>query len=136
MNNNTASVSMQPTESVGDLHELAYTQGIRKRIIEELTKGALPDDKDTRSFLVKSLDGMDKAAIAKVRVKIEASSSTAQQETADLMAKILLKSHARLHTSHSISQGPVELDDSFILTDMVPGEMEQGVQTLNSGIFE
>jgi hypothetical protein len=118
-----------------DLPELAYTQNIRKQIIEKLTiNNTVPDDKDMQSFLIKALDGMDRSAVAKAKVKIESSSAAAQQDTADLMAMILLKTHAGIHAPRGEPRASVELDNSYILLDTVPGEMEQGTQTLTDSL--
>jgi hypothetical protein len=109
---------------------IKFTQGVRKRIIDEmLAQPTLPSDKDDRNFLMSALDGMDRVTVAKARIKNDESVIKNQERAADLIGEVLKS----VRTSSLINLNPVEriMEVDYEVVDVVPGEMEHGIQSLN-----
>ena len=59
------------TPVMDDDQILDYTQGKRVEIVKALTKQEIPTDPETARILLQTLDGMDRGALGRKRLKIE-----------------------------------------------------------------
>jgi hypothetical protein len=107
---------------------LHYTQGQRKTIVERLMK--MEHDKlegSDKTMLLMALDGMDRSALGRKRLKTDENVAASQVAVAGLIAKVLatpgaLQAHQLLDglTSRPIPQLPAEIPEPTL----VPGEMD------------
>lgn len=80
----------QVAEVVNDDQVLDYTQGIRRQLIGHLTKdGKMPADLKEQSMLLQTLDGMDRVALGRKRIKVEEKANNNQAAMAGLVAHML-----------------------------------------------
>lgn len=83
-------MSSQAIEKISIDDEL-LTWGVeqRKDFIRKMMKadGSLPDDPKERALVLKALDGIDKTAVSRKRLKIEDKAATSNAETAKLIAE-------------------------------------------------
>lgn len=113
--------------------DLSYTRAIRKRVVAALIAEKLPESDEDRKYLATMLDGIDRSALAKSKIKIEDNNSKNQEHVAALVAQVLSKVNNRdLHTSTGVSNPNrvLQLDYTSNLT-FVDGEMETGVKNLD-----
>ena len=74
---------------------LAFTHSKRKIIIDHMLKGGVPEDPALTKVILSALDGMDKAALTRKRIKVEEKQSNNQEQAAALIAKLLVASSDR-----------------------------------------
>lgn len=110
-----------------DQMRLENNLSIRSQLIASLVAdGKTPDDRSTREFLVSLLDGMDRTILARAKVKNDANSVNAQNNTAAVIAQVLSK----ISPKDIINQtSDKRLDSSIQILDIVPGEMDEGINT-------
>lgn len=110
--------------SAVDNESLEYTQSIRKNLVAKFLKDEnVHNDVDGCSLLLKTLDGIDKVALGRSKIKASASASAAAAANASLMAEILKQVNPHtgdLKFNASVPTLPTEIK----LTDAVPGELE------------
>jgi hypothetical protein len=87
-------MSEQAVEVVGrqdpDEQILEYTQGIRKQIVTELVKkNENLQDPDCINTISKVLDGMDRQALGKMKIRVEEKQATNQEGMAANIAELL-----------------------------------------------
>ncbi len=113
--------------SLEDKRKLNLTASIRENIITETTKNGIPQDKDTQSFLIKALDGLDTNTLSQAKLKIDKKNKDENEKIAGLVTEFLMRSTSKpLNPEEKREQAP-ELPDSFIINDPVPGEKDIGV---------
>ena len=111
---------------------LDTTQEIRKRIVKELSECKTPETKDDRAFLIAMLDGMDRNALSRTRLKQESDSAKVQQRAAAVLSGILTKMNKNDFISQSTGKRD-EPDKDFErpVLDMNEGEDFIGVEELS-----
>jgi hypothetical protein len=104
---------------------LEKTNRIREQIVDDLIVDGLPKTEEDRSFLMESLNGLDRQIISKARIKNDEKSNN----TASLISQILLKTSRTVmsNTHTTIPELPSELE----LSEIVPGAMDIGVINLS-----
>jgi hypothetical protein len=120
---------------------LAYTQGLRRRIIDERISEGIPSDDDGVTLLLKAMKDMDQTAIQDRRNNIEEDNTNNAREVATTMKEFLSLQRnedpfKRTSTgelpSHAIPQiDPKRLGD-FTL---VEGEKEIGILQEGADVF-
>lgn len=68
--------------------DLGYTRDIRKKLADSLTKTGMPTDIKEQSILLQTLDGIDRAALGKLRIKSDEGISSAQTAAASILATL------------------------------------------------
>ena len=118
--------------SLDDQRKLNLTASIRENIISEITKGGkVPDDKDTQSFLIKALDGLDNNTLRQAKLRVDKDKNDGTEATANLITEFLLRFNDNPVKSSDITNNTTrELDSSFVLTDKVLGETDIGTTNL------
>lgn len=104
----------------------------RKDFIQKMMKadGSLPDDPKERALVLKALDGIDKTAVSRKRLKIEDKAATNAAETAKLLSQFYEK--VAVQNPFTIDQNMQEvparaapkLPDNVPEVDTVDGEMD------------
>ncbi len=113
--------------------DLDYTRSLRLKIIEDLTQEKLPSDKDDRAFLLAAIDGIDRAALNRAKLKTEESSVKLQEQTAGIIANVLNKIN-----KNSLHQGTKTnriLDVEYDGLTIVEGETDIGLHSLSFDEF-
>lgn len=123
---------MSSSMDIQDQALLNLTLKTRETIVKELTKNGLPADQENRDFLMKAMDGLDRAVIAKTKLKIEDKAAQNQANTARLISDILKRSQSRNTLVRNDS--PI-LDDVYTVEDKIHGEDAIGVSTLTYDEF-
>lgn len=110
-----------------DIVRLEDTQQLRLRIVKELTKDGIPDNKDDRHFLLEAMKDIDKSVYTKTRIKVSNKAADEQKSSNAIIAE-LLKRHT-VTPSNVVGVIPV-LDAHHRVTDSVDGETTIGVENL------
>lgn len=75
-----------------DDETLDYTQVMRRKLIDDMTKGnKMPEDTKDRMTFLAALDGMDRNALGKKKIKVDDKQATANSDTAAIIAEIYKK---------------------------------------------
>ena len=109
-----------------ELNDLEYTKSIRKQLVSHLTnRGEMPEETKQQMILLSALDGIDRAALGKMKIKSDAGASTAAN-AALMLAAIFndprVKSIGRVETS---DREPPALDNSIKPLNLVEGELDE-----------
>lgn len=134
------SQEVQPVQTEDDV--LIYTRGIRKKIVDELTKGkSVPSDPADRNLLVSLLNGLDQQAIGIKRIKVDenqnAEAALAMAVAAQVMTAMARNRKNGQANSPAITaprETPV-LGPEVPVPDFVPGEKEISPPALNYETF-
>lgn len=112
--------------SAADNDTLEYTQSIRRKLASDLIKNEkIHEDPEASATLLKTLDGLDKVALgrSKIKASIKASESNITSATAIIELLKQVNPHTGKITGDS-DLAPKELPSDMRLTDAVPGELE------------
>ena len=104
---------------------LAYTQNKLQQIANQLLADCkLPDDPKIAKLALDVLDGMDRAALGRKRIKVEEQANKSQEHAAGLIAEILQKVGNNRHPSLTIDvyAEPPRLGDDIPHPELVDGE--------------
>lgn len=116
--------------SLEDKRKLNLTASIREQIITFTTQKGIPKDKDTQNFLIKALDGLDANTLSQAKLKIDKNNKDQNEMAVALVGEFLMRSTGRIIETNTKRETIPELDDNFILTDVVPGEKDIGTVEL------
>jgi len=116
--------------SLEDKRKLNLTASIREQIITFTTQKGIPEDKDTQNFLIKALDGLDTNTLSQAKLKIDKNNKDQNEMAVALVGEFLMRSTGRIIETNTKRETIPELDDNFILTDVVPGEKDIGTVEL------
>lgn len=116
--------------SLEDKRKLNLTASIREQIITFTTQKGIPEDKDTQNFLIKALDGLDANTLSQAKLKIDKNNKDQNEMAVALVGEFLMRSTGRIIETNTKRETIPELDDNFILTDVVPGEKDIGTVEL------
>jgi hypothetical protein len=118
---------------------LTYTQKQRQKIVERLMK--LEHDKlegSDKTMLLMALDGMDRSALGRKRLKSDENISASQAAVAGLIAKVLATPGALQAgmmidgiTTRPVPQLPADIPEP----DLVPGELDSGAPQMSYDTF-
>lgn len=120
---------------------LALTQGIRVGIVRTLTTkaaitGGLPGDSEDRDALFKSLEGLDKSALTRKRIKADQEQATGVTHAVGLISQLLRQ--AKSNYGNTIDDATREIP---VLGNQVPepvlvqGELDQAPAQLDYDSF-
>lgn len=137
-----------PTDgaAMSDEQIVSYTQGVRKRMVDEMTTSGIPSDKGDRMVLLAALGDMDRTAVAKMKI-----GSKERQGQADREAALIAE---RLRAQYGskppfLAKAPEDDDDGIIdgeysevkipqldttdlpALELKPGETDVGISTMN-----
>lgn len=113
-----------------DKRKLNLTASVRENIIVTLTKdGKIPQDKDSQTLLIKALDGLDNNTLNQAKLKVDKDKNDSNQAVADTITNFLLRYQGEPVKSGE-KNDQFELDSSYTLNDIVPGETSTGTISL------
>lgn len=112
--------------SLEDKRKLNLTASVRENIITELTKKGVPDDKDSQTFLIKALDGLDTNTLSQAKLKIDKSNKDANDQITNMVTEFLMRTTGKAQPSEEKRKDIPELSESFVIQDAVPGESDIG----------
>lgn len=119
-----------------DDNDLDYTRQARMKLIASMTNGGMPSDNKDRQTLLAALDGMDRAALAKKRIKSEEGISSSKALAAETIAQIFMDARLKSITSPTMNElGQIPLlRNDLPVPDLVDGELETNpsVETYDS----
>lgn len=98
---------------------------LRKRMINDLIKERLPNNTDDRMYAIALMDGSDRAALGKLKISILDNQNKIDEQHASHVSEVLKRHRS---TSSRVMRERV-LNNDFVITDPVSGEMEQGIST-------
>ncbi len=105
--------------------DLEYTKTIRKQLVSHITKdNKMPEETKQQLVLLQALDGIDRAALSKLKIKSDEGASTAQN-AALLLAAIF--NDPRTKTIGLVTDSkrvPPEFDINIAPTILVEGELD------------
>lgn len=126
-------MSSDTSISQADEESLQFTQSIRNRLIKEMTKEGIPQDKDSRYLLISALDSMDGSILKKAKIVSEDKKNKASSAIAQSIAQVLLQNRK------SRQQLPVlevpELPSTVGDPTLVPGETDIGIHDIDYKTF-
>lgn len=110
---------------------LKHTQNIRKRLVNDITKGGLemPTDKDDRQTLLTTLQNMDQQALSNKRIGVASDAVDADKAAAEAL-KVISKNFGNLDPfQHGGDRVINHTPDTSLLpeVEMVPGEGDIGI---------
>lgn len=111
---------------LGDDAALAYTQGMRQRLINEIIAKGIPQDDDSQKMLLAALDGMDRNALGTKRLQAEDRNADADRQAALLIVEM----QAQLGAVNPYLRGvvgdnvPAHPDVLLATVELVPGELD------------
>lgn len=123
---------------MSDEQIVAFTQGKRRELVDDMTKGGIPTDKGDRLVLLTALGDMDRTAVAKMKIGSKERQGAQDREVALITAKLISQfgnksPFERAPDDQTVRRLPApELDD----TDGAPlivleGETEVGLANID-----
>ena len=105
---------------------LAFTHSKRSFIVNEMLKKGIPEDPAYTKIILNALDGMDKSALTRKRIRVDERQNNNQEQAAALIAKLLVA-----------SSGPKQLEEFTrtiipILSSDIPDPIAVEGETSNS----
>lgn len=132
------------TEEVAMTYEetLRYSQNIRRRIVDEHTKEALPKDLDTMKVVLSALKDMDRTALDERKNVIDQGNADSSRQVAEAMNEFIKLQRNRNpfmraddDSPSAVGQVP-QVDPSELGNhEVVPGEDEIGIVTETADEF-
>lgn len=112
---------------------LRHTQGVRLQVVDQLMdQGKIPVTQEDRDLLIKVIDGIDRQAIAKKRIKSDSKIGDAAQQAAAALAIMAQRMGGKNpFKADNSAAGPDKVPDKFTKGDVtiVPGELDIGDDT-------
>lgn len=108
-----------PEQIEKSFQDLDYTQGIRRQVVEGISKQAIENkDPELLSRLGQALDGMDKQSLGKLKINEKAKENQTRADEAGAMSNFLLALSERRR-----SQGKPEMQAGAQVSRELPSEM-------------
>lgn len=133
MSNQTTAVEVLDA-ALPEEASLAYTQGIRKRIVDDMTKTGIPTDKGEKVVLLATLSDMDKQTLTLKRIKSDDKNATGNAQAISLISELLGKVSPKQLEQNDQSRVPPELEHSEQIVT-VEGETVSGTTSMDYNTF-
>lgn len=121
---------------------LAFTQGVRKQIIQKVVANGIPDDPKSQMVLLAAAGDMDRQALTKKRLNNDNNNAAADREAQLAIASIYQQVGNRSPfeaTAGNVLEGTVrvvEVPEKLVPhLELVPGEMDIGLKDLTYSQF-
>jgi hypothetical protein len=108
---------------------LDYTQEKRMRIVEEfIPSDGKPITQDLKllALTLQAMDGMDRAALGKKKIKVEEEGNKTQEQAAGLIAEILAKANSISHGTPMPGRQAPSLPPEVGAPTLIAGETDVG----------
>lgn len=110
---------------------LHRAQSTYSKIVEEMTKGGIPKDKEDRAFLLAALRGGETHVFAKAKIKNDKDANKANQQAATALIAQMLNAIPTGNQPVLERTQPLTLPEELSSITVVPGETDIGTQQLN-----
>lgn len=123
---------------------LNYTQKVRRDLVEDITQGGtrMPTDAKDRMALLAAVDGMDRVAISKLRLRSEDKHTEAIKAASAVIANVMsgLSDKGDIFAVGQViehGEAPLPRHPEKLLTEVViaPGELDQGIADMQYDTF-
>lgn len=91
MDDEEKQIVSDPGGFLDDDAALEYTQGIRKRLVEDIVSAGMPTAEDNRKILLQTLKDIDSNALGKKKIKADEKATQGLQGMSSLVAEMLTK---------------------------------------------
>ena len=113
------------TDEHTELLDLDYTRSKRMQLINSITEKGVPADLKDRSILLQALDGMDRAALSKMKIKSDEGISNGQAAAAAILAELFNDPRTRNVGKSNDLVGSVQVLSIAVQPDqLLPGELD------------
>lgn len=135
------------SSSMSEDETLAFTQGVRKQLIQKIVKkmvsnapgemGDVDVDKSDKTLLTALLDGMDRQTLTVKRINVEEKAAQDMGATTAMIATLLTRLPNRPQTADQVIEGArvVGFDEDVPAPELVPGETEIAAPQLSFDSF-
>ncbi len=114
--------------------DLNYTREIRKSLITDMTKSGMPTETKDRAMLLMALDGVDKAALAKKKIKSDEGISNKNLVAVETIAHIFNTKNVREIPPSEII-GEIKEVSEVIDVSINEGELSKNSENMNFDAF-
>lgn len=123
-----------------DDDRMAFTQGIRKRLINDMTANGMPSEKGDRMVLLAALGDMDRTALANKKIGSQERQGAADRQAAFIIQK-LANQNFNTPSGSPFEKPTIEGEYTRVLPELdvsglpeltlAPGETQIGIATRN-----
>lgn len=114
--------------SENDSRLLTRIQTVRETIIDKMVENnTLPTTDEDRQFLLKAMDGIERAVFTKAKLKSDDANNKNQNDIFMMITEILKKTEVGPLSDASVPPRSTQLGSEHTITDIVPGEMQVGI---------
>ncbi len=116
---------------------ILYTRQKRMQLANDLTQQGAPKDKDSQCVLLATLDGLDRSALGRLKIKAEERANANNASAAALIAQVLneIGSTKIYEFQTTVIREIPRLPDSIPKPDIVEGELETNPQQIDFETF-
>lgn len=112
--------------------DIEYVRGERKRIVKEVSKEGIPvGDPKKMAIMLAALDGIDRSAIARKRIRSDDKAAAGVSGAAALIAKVLTAANPLDFIKEGITRESPTLGADIPAPTLVPGETQRGTLNLS-----
>lgn len=122
---------IESTQLLNDEADLLYVNDIRKKIVNTKIKNGIPDDPEEVNLVLKALDGIDRSALTRTRIKSDAKNTQTLANSAGLIAELLKQVNPNNFKSEPVNRVIPELGKEFTAPKTVVGETDIGTNPLS-----
>ena len=114
--------------------DLDYTRSKRRAIVDKLTDKGIPDDPEALNIILKTLDGIDRPALVKMRIKADEGISNQQATSAAALAQLYMNPKSKQRPVEIVDLGAddvrqiPELPQDLVAPSILPGELDVSPQ--------
>lgn len=126
-----------PTPKIVDDDDIQYVQTKRKKIVEDIIKdGKLPDDPKMIAIALHALDGIDRSALSRKKIKTDEKTGAGLANAAATIANLLQQVNAsNFKNPDGVRTSAPTLGADVPAPTLVPGETEIGTFPVSTATF-
>ena len=116
---------------------LKYSQRVRKDLVQEITRGGMPDDKGDRQVLLQALHDMDQTSVNRMKLDVDKENSANARQAQEIVDRLFGVNPygLRARPGEERTELPAPPDDELPEVDIDEGEKEIGLQSETSKDF-
>lgn len=112
-----------PASDADDL-DLDFTRKMRRRLVDDMTRDKIPDDLKERALLLQILDGMDRAALSKKKIKSDEGVSNTMALAAETISQLFTDPRLKKLGKSAEATGEIQVLRELPPSATVPGELD------------
>lgn len=116
---------------------LKYSQGVRKNLVKDMTRGGLPQEKSDRQVLLQALHDMDQTSVNRLKLDVDKENAANGRLAQDLVEKLFNHNPRGLAVDpgHEVDHNPAPKEDDLPAVELEEGETEIGMRQETSKEF-